>query len=83
MGYFKKVYPENSTSAWKGGGKNTHGHSEETEVRILMINLLRWSFKVKLIVMYAFGSWGRKSSAWGGVEHTGNGTTMETLGARL
>lgn len=39
-----------STSAWKGRGKNTHGQSEEAEVRILMISLLRWSFKVKVIV---------------------------------
>jgi len=29
---------------------------------------------------YAFGSWGRESSACGGVEHTGNGMTMEDLG---
>jgi len=41
---------KHSTSAWRGGGKNTHGHSGETEVTILMIYLLRWSFKVEDIV---------------------------------
>jgi len=30
--------------------------------------------------MYAFASWGRVRSAWGGVEHTGNSTTMKDLG---
>jgi len=29
--------------------------------------------------LYAFASWGRLHSAWGGVEHTDNGTTMEDL----
>jgi len=33
--------------------------------------------------MYALASWGRESSAWGGVNDTENCTTMETLGARL
>ena len=27
------------TSAWRGGGKNTHSQSEELEVRTLVINL--------------------------------------------
>jgi len=30
---------KHSTSAWKGGGKNTHGQSKEAKVRILVINL--------------------------------------------
>jgi hypothetical protein len=30
---------KHSTSAWRGGGMNTHGQSEEAEVRILVINL--------------------------------------------
>jgi len=30
--------------------------------------------------MYAIASWGRVRSTWGGVEHSGNGTTMEDLG---
>ena len=37
------------TSAWRGGGKNTHDQSGEAEVTILMIYLLRWSFKVENI----------------------------------
>jgi len=41
---------KHSASAWRGGGKNTHDQSGETEVRILMIYLLRWSFKVEDIV---------------------------------
>jgi len=41
---------KHSTSARRGGGKNTHGQSREAEVRILMIYLLRWSFKVEDIV---------------------------------
>jgi len=30
---------KHSTSAWTGGGKNTHGQSREAEVTILVINL--------------------------------------------
>ena len=41
---------KHSTSAWKGGGKNTHDQSGEAEVTILMIYLLRWSFKVEDIM---------------------------------
>ena len=41
---------KHSTSAWRGGGKNTHDQSGEAEVTILMIYLLRWSFKVEDIV---------------------------------
>jgi len=41
---------KHSTSAWRGGGKNTHDQSGEAEVTILMIYLLRWSFKVENIV---------------------------------
>jgi hypothetical protein len=37
---------KHSTSFWRGGGKNTHGQPREAVVRILMIYLLRWSFKV-------------------------------------
>jgi len=38
------------TSAWRGGGKNTHDQSGEAEATILMIYLLRWSFKVEDIL---------------------------------
>jgi len=41
---------KHSTSAWRGGAKNTHGQSGEAEATILMIYLLRWSFKVEDIV---------------------------------
>jgi len=41
---------KHSTSAWRGGGKNTYDQSGEAEVTILMIYLLRWSFKVEDIV---------------------------------
>jgi len=41
---------KHSTSAWRGGGKNTHDLSGEAEATILMIYLLRWSFKVEDIV---------------------------------
>jgi hypothetical protein len=41
---------KHSTSAWRGGDKNTHDQSGEAEVTILMIYLLRWSFKVEDIV---------------------------------
>jgi len=41
---------KHSTSTWRGDAKNTHGQSGEAEVRILMIYLLRWSFKVEDIV---------------------------------
>jgi len=41
---------KHSTSAWRGGGKNTHGLPEEAVIRILVIYLLRWSFKVEDIV---------------------------------
>jgi len=41
---------KHSTSAWRGGGKNTHDQSGEAETTILMIYLLRWSFKVEDIV---------------------------------
>ena len=41
---------KHSTSAWRGGGKNTHDQSGEAEATILMIYLLRWSFKVEDIV---------------------------------
>jgi len=41
---------KHSTSAWRGGGKNTHDQSGETEVTILMIYLLKWSSKVEDIV---------------------------------
>ena len=41
---------KHSTSAWRGGGKNTHDQPREAVVRILMIYLLRWSFKVEDIV---------------------------------
>jgi len=41
---------KHSTSAWRGGGKNTHDQSREAEARILMIYLLRSSFKVEDIV---------------------------------
>jgi len=30
---------KHSTSAWRGGGKNTHGQSGEAEVTILVIYL--------------------------------------------
>jgi len=30
---------KHSTSAWRGDGKNTHGHFGKTEVRIRMISL--------------------------------------------
>jgi hypothetical protein len=33
---------KHSTSAWRGGGKNTHDQPGEAVVRILMIYLLRW-----------------------------------------
>jgi hypothetical protein len=39
-----------STLAWRGGGKNTLDQSGEAEATILMIYLLRWSFKVEDIV---------------------------------
>ena len=41
---------KHSTSAWRGGDKNTHAQSGEAEATILMIYLLRWSFKVEDIV---------------------------------
>jgi len=41
---------KHSTSAWRGGGKNTHYQSGEAEATILMIYLLKWSFKVEDIV---------------------------------
>jgi len=41
---------KHTTSAWRGGGKNTHDQSGEAEATILMIYLLRWSFKVENIV---------------------------------
>jgi len=41
---------KHSTSAWRGCGKNTHDQSREAEETILMIYLLRWSFKVEDIV---------------------------------
>ena len=41
---------KHSTSAWRGGGKNTHGQLGEAVIRILVIYLLRWSFKVEDIV---------------------------------
>jgi hypothetical protein len=41
---------KHSTSAWRGGGKNTHDQSGEAVVKILMIYLLRWRFKVEDIV---------------------------------
>jgi len=41
---------KHSTSAWRGGAKNTHDQSEEAGATILMIYLLRWSFKVEDIV---------------------------------
>jgi len=41
---------KHSTSTWRGGGKNTHDQSREAETTILMIYLLRWSFKVEDIV---------------------------------
>ena len=40
---------KHSTSAWRDGGKNTHDQSGEAKVTILMIYLLRWSFKVENI----------------------------------
>jgi hypothetical protein len=45
---------KHSTSAWRGGGKNTHDQSGEAEVTILMIYLLRWNFKVEDIVGYTY-----------------------------
>ena len=47
---------KHTTSAWRGGGKNTHDQSGEAEATILMIYLLRWSFKVEDIVGCAFAS---------------------------
>jgi len=41
---------KHSILAWRGGGKNTHDQSGEAEETILMIYLLRWSFKVEDIV---------------------------------
>jgi len=41
---------KHSTSAWRGSGKNTHDQSGEADATILMIYLLRWSFKVEDIV---------------------------------
>jgi len=41
---------KHSTSSWRGSGKNTHDQFGEAEVTILMIYLLRWSFKVEDIV---------------------------------
>jgi len=41
---------KHSTSAWRGGGKNTHDQFGDAEATILMIYLLRWSFKVENIV---------------------------------
>ncbi len=41
---------KHSTSTWRGGGKNTHDQSGKVEATILMIYLLRWSFKVEDIV---------------------------------
>ena len=41
---------KHSTSVWRGGGKNTHDQSGESEATLLMIYLLRWSFKVEDIV---------------------------------
>ena len=41
---------KHSTSAQRGGGKNTHDQSGEVEVTILMIYMLRWSFKVEDMV---------------------------------
>jgi len=38
---------KHSTSAWRGGAKNTHDQSREAEATILMIYLVRWSFKLK------------------------------------
>jgi len=42
---------KHSTSAWRGGGKNTHYQSGEAEATILMIYMWRWSFKVEDIVV--------------------------------
>jgi len=44
------VMPSGAVVVWRGGGKNTHDQSREAEVTILMIYLLRWSFKVEVIV---------------------------------
>jgi len=41
---------KHSTLAWRGGAKNTHDQFGEAEETILMIYLLRWSFKVEDIV---------------------------------
>jgi len=41
---------KHSTSAWRGGDKNTHDLSGEADATILMIYMLRWSFKVEDIV---------------------------------
>jgi len=41
---------KHSTSAWGGGGKNTHDQSGEVEATKLRISMLRWSFKVEDIV---------------------------------
>jgi hypothetical protein len=41
---------KHSTSTLRGGGKNTHDQSGEAEATILMIYLLRWSFKVEDLV---------------------------------
>jgi len=41
---------KHSTSAWRDDDKNTHDQSGEAEATILMIYLLRWSFKVEDIV---------------------------------
>jgi len=43
-------------SAWRGGGKNTHDQSGEAKATILMIYLLKWSFKVEDSGMYTFAS---------------------------
>ena len=41
---------KHSTSAWRGGGKNTHDQSGEAETTILMIYMLRLSSKVEDMV---------------------------------
>jgi len=41
---------KHSTSAWRGDGKNTHDQSGKSEATIIMIYMLRWSFKVEDIV---------------------------------
>lgn len=40
---------KHSTSAWRGGGKNTHDQSGEAEATILMIYRLRWRFKEDIV----------------------------------